>query len=40
MRRTAIKKQILDNLRANARIAGARSEVRVEKRARTVTLYG
>ncbi len=40
MQRKAIKKQILDNLRANARIADARSGVRVEKRARTVTLYG
>lgn len=40
MRRSAIRKQILDNLRQGARLAAADKDVRVEKRARTVTLYG
>jgi hypothetical protein len=40
MTRNHIRTQILENLRQGARLAAADKEVRVEKRARTVTLYG
>lgn len=40
MNRTRIRQQILENLRQGARMAGADKDLRVEKRARTVTLYG
>lgn len=40
MQRTTITRQILANLRTNARAAQGKQGVRVEKRARTVTLYG
>lgn len=40
MQRSTITRQILANLRSNARAAEGTKGVRVEKRARTVTLYG
>lgn len=40
MHRATITRQILANLRTNARVAQAKKGMRVEKRARTVTLYG
>lgn len=39
MNRTRIRKQILENLRSNARRAATESTARIEKRPRTVTLY-